>query len=174
MVKVGVIGSSKGDDNSKKMAEIVGSEIAKSGYHLLTGGCTGVPHAAIIGAKKEDGLTVGISPAENEKEHIEKYNYPTKNYDLIIYTGFGLKGRNIILVRSCDAVIAISGSFGTLNELTIAHSSGKVIGLLTGVPGISSEFEDLADRFGRPGKEIVSGEDPVELFQSIKDSLERS
>lgn len=174
MTKVGIIGSSEGDKKCERKAKIIGEEIAKRDHKLLTGGCTGIPHAAVEGAKKWEGLTIGISPATSKEEHLDRYNYPEEEYDLMIYTGFGLKGRNVILVRSCDAVIAISGGFGTLNELTIAHAEEKVIGLLTGVPGVSNEFESLSEKFGRSGRKIIASENPKELVKKVLKNLRKN
>ncbi len=165
--KVGVIGSSEVEKEGLKKAKTIGAEIAKNKCNLLTGGCTGIPYAAVKGAKEGEGTTIGISPASNEKEHIEKYGYPVENHDLIIYTGFGLKGRNVILIRSCDAVIAVSGGFGTLNELTIAHAEGKIIGLLKNVPGISAEFERLTKKINESKEKIISSENPKELAKKV-------
>ncbi len=138
----------------------------------MTGGCTGLPYKAIEGAKEENGHTVGVSPAENEKEHLKKYQYPVEKHDVLIYTGFGFKGRNVILVRSSDAVIATAGSMGTLNELTNAYGQKKVIGLLKGAPGAAGQFEKLANKIGRPGREIVSDRDPEKLVKKVLEKLE--
>ena len=84
-----------------------------------------------MGAKEVGGITVGVSPAINLKEHINNYNYPYHPdiFDSLIFTGSGYKGRNVTLVRSCDAVISVMGMIGTLNELTIASDEKKIIGL---------------------------------------------
>ena len=169
--QIGVIGSYEEDAEGEEKAFVIGKEIAKSGCNLLTGGCTGLPYAAIKGAKEEGGCTIGISPALDEKEHLEGYHYPVDGHDVLIYTGFGYKGRNVILIRSCDAVIATSGRMGTLNELTIAYGLRKVIGLLKGVPGASGEFERLAKSIGRPDRTIVSDEDPRKLVQKVIEAI---
>lgn len=165
--KIGVIGSSEEGAEGGEEAREIGRKIARGGCYLFTGACTGLPHSAAKGAKEENGITVGISPAQNEEEHLEKYKYPTEEYDIIIYTGFGYKGRNVILVRSCDAVIATGGRLGTLNELTIAYGERKPIGLLTGISGASGEFKDLAGKLGRTGRKILTSEDPEDLVQKV-------
>ena len=78
-----------------------------------------------------------------ESEHVERYQLPTDACDLIVYTGFGLKGRNVVLVRSCEIVIFIAGAMGSLNEFTIAHDEGKIIGCLTGTGGVADEADYL-------------------------------
>ncbi len=171
--QIGVIGSSARDSEGKEKAERVGRKIARMDCRLLTGGCTGLPYAAVRGAKKEGGSTAGISPASNRQEHVEEYGYPVENHDFMIYTGFGYKGRNVVLVRSSDAVIATGGRMGTLNELTIAYGQREVIGLLGGISGAAGEFSRLADKFGRPGREIVSNENPEKLVEEVVRELER-
>ena len=130
---IGVSGSAGGKAISKelnKKAFVIGREIAKAGAILVTGATTGLPLQTAKGAKKEGGLVVGISPAENKKEHIKKYESPVKQFDYIVYTGFGRKGRNVVFARSCDALICISGRIGTLNEFTTAYDEGRPIGVL--------------------------------------------
>jgi uncharacterized protein (TIGR00725 family) len=82
----------------------------------------------------------------------------------IIYTGFGLKGRNVVLVRSCDVVLFIAGSIGSLNEFTIAYDEGKVIGCLTGTGGVADEIKQVVSTFQKPTKARVLYEaDPERL-----------
>src|SRR3954467_11565673 len=126
-IKVGVMGSA-GEKPSEEVAEelrakaeALGRAIAARGCVTLTGATTGLPHAAGAAAHAAGGLHVGISPASNEREHVEHYKLPTEATDVLVYTGFGLKGRNVVLVRSCDVVLILRGGMGTLNELTIAH-----------------------------------------------------
>ncbi|NIO20775.1 MAG: TIGR00725 family protein, partial [Candidatus Aenigmarchaeota archaeon] len=90
----------------------VGREIAKRDIVLVSGGMSGVMEAACRGAKTEGGLTVGIIPG-TEKSEANPY------VDIPVVTGMG-HGRNIIVVRSSDAIIAIGGSYGTLSEIAFA------------------------------------------------------
>jgi predicted Rossmann-fold nucleotide-binding protein len=68
---------------------------------------------------------VGISPAHSLEEHQERYGLPRQGSDVVIYTGFGYKGRNVVNIRSSDIVVILRGSIGTLNEFTIAYDEGK-------------------------------------------------
>ena len=88
---VGVMGSAGGDLSPEICQKVrtLGSEIARRGYPLVTGVAPGLPHEAVLGAKQEGGLVVGISPALNIYEHVTKYNSPTWGYDVIVYTGNG-------------------------------------------------------------------------------------
>jgi len=126
---------------------------------------------ATIGAKEVGGTTVGISPAINFKEHVEDYKYPSDIFDSIIFTGSGYKGRNVTLVRSCDAVISVQGMMGTLNELTIAYDEKKIVGLLLGTGGASDIFLDVLKKMGKSNENILSSDDPYLLVEKIIDSL---
>ena len=65
-------------------------------------------------------------------EHSERYGLPDDGADVIVYTGFGYKGRNVINVRSADVVIIFGGATGTLNEFTIAYDEGQDSGRTRG------------------------------------------
>src|SRR3989344_4308959 len=110
----------------------LGREIAKHGAVLMEGATTGFPLWSAMGAKAAGGYTIGFSPANSEKEHIEAYNLPVEYLDLIIYTGFGYPGRDLILIRSSDAVFFGCGRIGTIHEFSIAFEDGKPIGVLQG------------------------------------------
>lgn len=112
---------------------------------LVTGATTGLPDLVSRAARQRGGLTVGISPAISEGEHISQYKYPIDAADVMIYTGFGLKGRNIINIRSSDIVVIFGGGMGTLNELTIACDEGKIIGVLEGSGGIADHLREIID-----------------------------
>jgi hypothetical protein len=93
--------------------------------------------------------------------------------DLIVYTGFGLKGRNVVLVRTCDIVLFIAGSMGSLNEFTIAHDEGKVIGCLTGTGGVADEADYLLAKFSKEtGARVFQSEDPAQLIEACLAELE--
>ena len=171
--KIGVIGSAAGDitEELKEKAREIGIEIARYGCILLTGATTGLSYEAVKGAKEYDGLVVGISPASNLREHVESYKLPTEHFDVIIFTGFGYKGRNVVTIRSSDGVIAISGRIGTLNELTIAYDEGKVIGVLKGSGGVCDSFEEIVKTTGKKGGVIISEEEPKTLVKKLIESL---
>ena len=166
-IKVGVMGPSAEPD-SPRMAELarsLGEAIAARDLILLTGATTGAVHLIGKTARDAGALHIGISPGANETEHVERFNLPTDACDALIYTGFGLKGRNVVLVRSCDIVIIFAGSIGGLNEFTIAYDEGKVIGCLKGSGGAADEIERLVDAFQKPTKSrIVYDENPERLI----------
>ncbi|MCA1573346.1 MAG: hypothetical protein LC770_02160, partial [Acidobacteria bacterium] len=110
---------------------------------------------------------VGVSPAASQAEHVERYQLPTDACDLIVYTGFGLKGRNVVLVRSCEIVIFIAGAMGSLNEFTIALDEGKVIGCLTGTGGVADEAHYLLQKFSKEtGAILIQNHHPERLLDA--------
>jgi len=118
-MNVTVVGGHKCSKKIYRIAEEVGNLIARQGWILICGGRTGVMEAACKGAKKQGGLTVGILPSSDGKD-------ANKYVDVKIPTGLGY-ARNILVVRSVDAVIAISGEYGTLSEIAFAFNEEKPI-----------------------------------------------
>ena len=86
---------------------------------------------------------MGISPAASAQEHSDRYGLPADAADIVVFTGFGLKGRNVVTVRSCDIVIIFGGATGTLNEFTIAYDEGKIIGVLQGSGGVADHIQEV-------------------------------
>jgi uncharacterized protein (TIGR00725 family) len=150
-----------------EVAKEVGREIARHNAVLVTGATTGVPFWACIGAKEEGGFSVGLSPAGSEKEHVESYKLPVDYMDMIVYTGFGYSGRNLLLTRSADAVIFGCGRIGTLNEFTIAFEDKKPMGVLEGSWETDDLFKEIIEKSYRgPGK-IVYDSDPKKLVEKV-------
>ena len=168
-IKIGIMGSA-GEAASPKIAEAantLGKTIAARDLILLTGATTGLVHLIGKAAHEAGAFHIGISPGEDEHEHVETFGLPTDACDAIIYTGFGLKGRNVVLIRSCDVVLFIAGSIGSLNEFTIAYDEGKVIGCLTGTGGVADEAKQIVTRLQKQtNARIVSDEDPVRLIEA--------
>ncbi|MFQ5788382.1 MAG: TIGR00725 family protein, partial [Thermodesulfobacteriota bacterium] len=107
-----------------KAAEEVGKEIAKRKGVVVCGGEGGVMEATCKGAKSENGLTIGIIPGYRKSE-------ANQYVDIPIVTGMS-HARNIIVVRSSDAIIALGGSYGTLSEIAFALKLGiPIIGIKT-------------------------------------------
>jgi len=168
-LKIGVMGSAEeaGTTTIEETAISLGQAIATRDLILLSGATTGVIYLAGKTARDAGALHIGISPAENEREHVERFQLPTDACDAIIYTGFGLKGRNVVLVRSCDIVVFIAGSIGSLNEFTIAYDEGKIIGCLAGTGGVADEIKRIAETFPNKTKaRIVYDDDPVKLIDA--------
>ena len=148
-----------------RKADDLALAIAKRDLLLLTGATTGLVYRVGRAAHDAGVFHLGISPAIDSREHREKYELPLDACDLIVYTGFGLKGRNVVLVRSCDVVLFIAGAMGSLNEFTIAHDEGKIIGCLTGTGGVADEAEYLLRTFSKEtGARVFHDEDPDSLL----------
>jgi len=173
-IKVGVMGSAEENAPTKlrEKAAALGRAIAERDVILLTGATTGLVYTVGRAAHDAGALHIGISPAHDEREHAERFNLPTGACDAIIYTGFGLKGRNVVLVRSCEVVLFIAGSIGSLNEFTIAYDEAKVIGCLVGTGGVADEAEHLIESFQKPTKaSVFYDDDPVKLLEACLASL---
>lgn len=153
---IAVIGGSQASQKEIKLAEGVGRELAKKSAILVCGGLGGVMEAACRGASSEGGITIGILPGENRRE--------ANNYVQIpIVTGIGY-ARNVAVVKSAQAVIAIGGSYGTLSELGHALQSG--------IPVIGLDTWSLS-KSGKTNNAIIPAENPTEAvakaFELIKD-----
>lgn len=158
--------------DAKERTEEIGREIIRQNGVLITGATTGAPVWATTGAKEEGGFSIGLSPASSEIEHVKKYRLPTESLDIIIFTGFGYSGRNLLLTRSSDAVIITCGRIGTLNEFTIAFEDHKPIGILTGTGGVADEIEGLVGKLHRPNAKIIYDSDPKVLVKRLIDLVE--
>ena len=121
---IAVIGGGQCSREEARLAEEVGHELARRGATLICGGLGGVMEAACKGASLEGGTTIGILPGDDRQAANPYVQIP-------IVTGLGY-ARNIAVVKSAQAVIAIGGSYGTLSEISHALQSGiPVIGLNT-------------------------------------------
>lgn len=121
---IGVIGGNSVDTRIYDLAVEVGRRIAQSGARLICGGLGGVMEGACKGASEAEGLTIGVLPGEDSRE-------ANPYVKIAIATGLGI-ARNLIIVRTSDVLIAVDGSYGTLNEISGALNLGKpVVGLET-------------------------------------------
>ncbi len=148
-------------------AKELGREIARQGAVLITGATTGFPLWAAMGAKEAGGISIGFSPASSEKEHVEVYKLPLDYMDLIIYTGFGYPGRDLLLTRSSDVVICGCGRIGTIHEFTVAFEDGKYIGIFEGPWSMDEQLKDIIKKAHRPNAKILMGANPKKLVEDI-------
>lgn len=173
-----VSGSASGDtvEASHQLAYDLGEAIAKSGTSLLTGATVGLPWYAAQGAysvKDRKGVSVGFSPASSFKEHVVVYKLPTVEFDYINFTGMAYVGRDVHLVRSCDALITVGGRMGSLHELSTALESRKVCGVLLGSGGLADFVPVLTQSIETPGaKDIIYDTDPSRLVNRVLDALD--
>ncbi|MDW8102276.1 MAG: TIGR00725 family protein [Anaerolineae bacterium] len=148
MLRIAVIGGAFCDLRTAALAEEVGREIARQGAILICGGLGGVMEAACRGAKSQGGLTVGILPGTNPSD-------ANPYVDIPIVTGMG-EARNVIVVRSAHAVVAIAGEYGTLSEIAYA--------LKFGIPVVGLKTWELF-REGKKVEEIIEAENPKEAVE---------
>jgi uncharacterized protein (TIGR00725 family) len=142
---VAVVGDGRCSAEVAALAEAVGRELAQRGAILLCGGLGGVMEAACRGAKAAGGLTIGILPGTRRHD-------ANPYVDIPIVTGMG-EARNVLVVQSAQAVIAVHGEYGTLSE--IAHA------LKLGIPVIGLQTWSLA-KGGEERQAIVRAQTPQE------------
>jgi len=178
---IGVMGASANDgltaaeaNRLQQMAEELGSAIADAGCVLVTGATTGLPDQVAQAFRKRGGFALGISPAENRREHVTRYGLPEDGADVIVYTGFGYKGRNVINIRSANIVIIFGGATGTLNEFTIAYDEGKIIGVLEGSGGVADHVQKIIEMCKKPTLgSVIFDADPRRLVQACLLAFDR-
>lgn len=170
VIKIGVSGSAdtqfSGLDAFEKAKE-VGREIASQGSIIVTGATTGFPMYAAMGAKDVCGFSIGFSPAATEREHIEVYKLPVDYMDVVVYTGFGYSGRDIIFVRSTDAMIIGPGRVGTLNEFSVAFEDKRPIGVLEGSWKTDEILHQVIEASHRASDFIAFDSDPKALVERL-------
>jgi len=163
---IGVAGASRPEPRLLDQAELLGRWLAEAGAVVVCGGGPGVMEATCRGARSAGGTTVGLLPGLDRGEG-------NPHLSVALPTGLG-QGRNLLLVRSSDALVAVGGGFGTLSEIALALRTGTpVVGLATWSLGLEARpvsafpvAEDaeaaarlvleaarsrLADPAGRPG-----------------------
>ncbi len=154
--------------NALPLTKELGAEVVRQGAVLITGATTGAPYWAAIGAKEAGGFVIGLSPAASETEHVRKYRLPVDYHDMIVYTGFGYSGRNLLLTRSADGVIISCGRMGTINEFTIAFEDGKPIGVLTSAGWMTDDIiRKIIEEARRGSGKVVWDDNPKRLVSKV-------
>jgi len=144
---VAVIGDSSCSREEARLAETVGQLLAQCGATIVCGGLSGVMEAVCRGAKLGGGLTVGLLPGEDAK-------MANSWVDIPIVTGVGY-ARNMAVVKSAQAVIAIGGGYGTLSEIAYALKSKiPVIGLNTWSLTLYGQAVDAIIRVSNPAEAV--------------------
>jgi uncharacterized protein (TIGR00725 family) len=151
---IAVIGGSECSSQEAKLAEEVGRELARQGVILVCGGLGGIMAAACKGASSEGGVTIGILPGGNRQAANPYVQIP-------IVTNLG-EARNVVLVKSAEAVIAIGGGYGTLSE--IGHA------LRNGIPVVGLNTWSLS-RNDRSDNSIILAQDPAEAVNKAIGSI---
>ncbi|MBA7601025.1 hypothetical protein ES703_08088 [subsurface metagenome] len=141
-IQIGVIGGRFCRDKVARIAEELGRLIAEQGWTLICGGRGGVMEAACKGAIKAGGVTIGVLPDSSDSKANPYLTH-------LILTGMG-EGRNVIIVHSSDALVAVDGKYGTLSEIALALARRKpVFGIGTWDISGAKKVKDPADAIER-------------------------
>lgn len=150
------------------MAGKLGQAIAEHNCILTTGAVQGFPLWAAKAAKEHGATTVGFSPAANKHEHENVFRLSTAYQDLVVYTGFGISGCDLLLMRASDAVIFGCGRVGTVHEFVGAFQEGKVLGILEGDWNTDELLREIiALDVSRDHDLIIFDKDPHRLVERI-------
>lgn len=139
---IAVVGAGKCSKKLRDMAAEVGKYVAENGGIIVCGGLGGIMEGAARGAKEAGGVTIGILPSDDKNDANEYIDY-------IIPSGFG-EARNLLVIRTADALVAFPGKFGTLSEMAFAMQAKK--------PVISVNAWKL-------GEDIKTAETPLEAAE---------
>ncbi len=175
-IKLGISGAAEtghcGADAYDRALEL-GRQVAKHDAILVTGATTGFPLWVSMGVKEVGGIVIGFSPASSEKEHIELYNLPVEYMDVIVYTGFGFPGRDLIFTRSTDGILFGCGRVGTIHEFTVAFEDKKPIGIYEGSWETDEEIKDILAKGHRENPKITFNADPDKLVGDVVDMVNK-
>lgn len=176
VVKIGVSGTAdttfSGLDVFERAKEL-GRVIARHGAIINSGATTGFPLYAAMGAKDECGFSIGFSPAATEREHVETYKLPLDYMDVVVYTGFGYSGRDLLLVRSSDAMVIGPGRIGTLNEFAVSFEDHKPTGVLQGPWDTDELIQLVMEAAHRPNPNIIFDTDPTAIVERLIEMVQK-
>ena len=156
-VQISVIGASEGEPEVMRDAEAVGRSIAEAGAVLVCGGLTGVMEAASKGAADAGGVVVAVLPTLSPADANPFVSYA-------VATGTG-HARNLAVVASGQAVIAVGGEWGTLSEIAYARKLGR--------PVVAIQSWTLRNRSGTD-LGIVEAETPEEAVNAALSVLDQN
>jgi uncharacterized protein (TIGR00725 family) len=148
-LQISVIGASEGEPEVLRDAEAVGRSIAEAGAVLVCGGLTGVMEAASKGAADAGGVVVAVLPTLSPADANPYVSYA-------VATGTG-HARNLAVVASGQAVVAVGGEWGTLSEIAYARKLGR--------PVVAIQSWTLRNRSGTD-LGIVEAETPEEAVEA--------
>lgn len=149
-VHIGVIGAGDCSEELYQLARELGRYIGRNTWVLFCGGLGGIMQGAAEGCSLEGGMTVGLLPGNNKESANPFITLP-------IPTGLG-EGRNLLVVRASDVVVAISGGYGTLSEIGLALRIGKpVVGIETWPDIDGIEYVETAEQAIGAVKRYLAG-----------------
>jgi uncharacterized protein (TIGR00725 family) len=137
--RVAVVGGGRASPEELEVAREVGRLLAEAGAVVVTGGLGGVMEAASRGSREAGGHTVGILPGDQAHR-------ANRWVELPLPTGMG-EGRNVLVVRAGEAVVAVGGEWGTLSEIALARKMGRPVVTLGRPP---------AEKLGLPSAETAA------------------
>lgn len=156
-IHVAVVGGGHADESECDQAARVGRALGEAGAVVVCGGLGGVMEAVCRGARDGGGLSIGILPGA-ERSAANAY------VDVAVPTGMG-EGRNMLVVRCADALVAVGGEYGTLSEVALA--------LQAGIPVIGLGTWELSKR-GRPVDAVTVAQSPEEAADlAVRGALRR-
>ncbi len=161
-------------EGAMELAKELGREIVRQDGILISGATTGFPLWTCIGAKEAGGISIGLSPAYSEREHVDFYKLPLEYLDLIIYTGFGYSGRDLLMTRTSDAIFLGCGRVGTIHEFTIAFEDAKPIGVLEGPWQTHEVIRDIMDKGNRHSDLVLFDKDPKKLVSRVIELVKKT
>jgi len=157
-IRIAVIGGGERSQEVASLAQDVGRQLAQQGATIICGGLGGVMESVCKGARDAGGLTIGILPGNRASE-------ANPYVDIPIITGMG-EMRNVIIIKSAQAVIAIDGEYGTLSE--IGHA------LKRGIPVIGINTWQLSKAGEELDNDIIVAEDAADAVQKALDAIRSS
>lgn len=152
-VSVALVGDGRSNQRLDALAQEVGRRLAEAGAVLVCGGLGGVMAAACRGAAEAGGRTVGILPGTDRRE-----SPPNRHVEIAVFTGLG-QGRNLLVVLSGEAVLAVGGGWGTLSEIALARKHDRPVVQLAGEPPRPPD--------GRQDAEVVLAATPEEAVALV-------
>ncbi len=171
-IKISVYGARHTDQHKSfdalEKAQLLGKKIAEHDCIAVIPASTGFPFWVSKGVESVHGMTIGFSPAANEVEHINVYDLPIKYIDMMIYSGFGYAGADLLLARSSDAIIFGYGGVETIHEFWVAFQENKPIGILKGDWDTDEVlYSILKDNEEFDHSLVVFDEDPNRLIEKL-------
>ena len=171
-IKISVYGARHTDYyksfNALEKASELGVVIAQHDAITTVPAMGGFPYWVAKGAHGANGQVIGFSPAASESEHVKVYDLPTQYMDVIIYSGFGHAGSDLLLSRSSDAVVFGYGGLETIHEFWVAFQENKPIGILKGEWSTDEVLHDLLKsnpEFNH--NNIIFDDDPKRLIEQL-------
>ncbi len=155
------------------IAKEIGREIARQGAQIITGATSGFPMYAAEGAKEAGGFSFGLSPAASKREHLETYRLPLKALDAVVYTGFGFPGRDLMLIRSSDAVVIGCGRIGTIHEFTVAWEANMPLGVLEGEWQTDEVIKNIIKNSNRENPNVIFESDPKKMIERLVEMVRK-